>query len=255
MEILEKQKNKIKKNLPPVVLAAGEGIRLLPYTANLPKVLLEINGRPLISYVLETTKVFNSKEIFIVVGFQKQLVKEYVNANFRGLNITYIEQKKRVGLVNAISLLEPYLDEDFILMLGDEIYINTRHNELLPFYYKNNPDVVCGIMKTDDPSLIKKNYSVEIKNGKIIRLIEKPEIVINNIMGSGTCIFKPTVFDYIKRTPINPKRKQKELTDLIQEMIKDNKMVLPFDLGGDYVNINYFDDLKKAEIILKGKCQ
>lgn len=249
MEALEKQK--VMKNLPLVILAAGEGHRLLPYTTVLPKVLLGINGKALISYVIETAKVFEPKKVFVVVGFKQQLVKEYLNANFKDLDITYVEQKKRDGLVSAIGLLEPHLNEDFIMMLGDEIYVNTRHNELLPFYFENDPDVVCGIMRTDDPALIKKNYSVEIENGRIIRLIEKPDTITNNIIGSGTCIFKPSVFDYIAKTPINPERNQKELTDFIQEMIKDNKKVLPFDLGGVYVNVNYADDIKRAEIILK----
>ena len=96
---------------------------------------------------------------------------------------------------------------------------------------------ICGIIEVDDISQISKTYSIlfENKNKQIMRLIEKPRSPQNNLMGSGNIIFDNAIFEYIDVTPINQKRGEKELPDLIQCAIDDGKIVMYHKLSSKYV--------------------
>jgi len=239
-------------NIPLAIPAAGMGKRVLPFTENLPKAMIPFNKRPLIDYVFDIAEQMEMKEVFVIVGHKAKIIKKHLGKQYRGMEINYVAQDQLRGLVHAISKLESNINKEFVMLLGDEVYFNTKHNKLIPFFRTANPDGgICGFMKTNDPGYIKKNYSIEIGTGnKIVRLVEKPDIVVNNYMGSGTTIFKPNVFKYIERTPVNPKRNEKEMADLIQTMIDDGKVFLPFDLKGSYINVNFPDDFQLVRRLL-----
>ena len=90
-------------------------------------------------------------------------------------------------------------------------------------------------------------------SNEIYRLIEKPRNPINDIMGTGNCIFKNEIFEYIPYTPINYFRKEKELPDLIQCAVDDGKVVKLFHISARYVNINTPVDIRAAETLFKGE--
>ena len=106
-----------------------------------------------------------------------------------------------------------------------------------------------------DRSQIKKTYTVlgDDATRRIYRLIEKPRVPINNIMGTGNCIIKAEIYDYIERTPINVERGEKELPDLIQCAVDEGKIVKYFDIGDGYININLADDVEITERLHKTK--
>ena len=83
-----------------------------------------------------------------------------------------------------------------------------------------------------------------------MRLIEKPRLPQNNLMGSGNIIFDNAIFKYIDMTPINQKRGEKELPDLIQCAIDDGKIVLYHKLSSNYVNVNTHKDITIIERLI-----
>jgi len=133
-------------------------------------------------------------------------------------------------------------------MLGDELMINPRHQLMVDTFRKEKLSGICGVVIVGDKDLIKKTYSViQADNNQIYRLIEKPSKPINNIMGTGNCIFRNNILSYIDQTPINQKRGEKELPDLIQCAIDDNNVVKSFTICDHYVNVNIPEEIKKAE--------
>jgi len=238
-------------NYPLLVPAAGKGKRLMPYTKDVPKVLLEYNGKPALEYVFDVAEKMCVEEIFVVTGYQGGKVKQYVNEHKRNFDISFIELNELKGLVYAISKAEPYVKgRPFIKIDGDEIHINSRHKEFVDFCRKNNPDCVCGILNVENKDVVKKNFSVELNNdNNIERLVEKPEITPNNLLGVGTTFYQPFVFDYIGRTPVDPRTGEKTTAELIMEMVKDGKKVSVFDLGGSYAHLNHTEDLKNWRVL------
>ena len=120
--------------------------------------------------------------------------------------------------------------------------------------FKNeNLFVICGVTEVEDKSQIKNTYSViyNSETSEIYRLIEKPRNPVNNLMGTGNCILKNKIFNYIPYTPINQTRHEKELPDLIQCAIDDGKPVKLFHIASHYVNINTPDEINRAENLFR----
>ncbi|MCK4649382.1 hypothetical protein KAT51_07650, partial [bacterium] len=92
-----------------------------------------------------------------------------------------------------------------------------------------------------------QSYSIKIKNGLICQVKEKPERVFNNLCGMGFYFFNKKIFDYSRLTKPSKLRNEIEITDVIQNMIDGGERISPVFFEGDYLNITFPQDLKKAE--------
>jgi dTDP-glucose pyrophosphorylase len=237
---------KTDNGMKALVLAGGRGRRLNDYTEEDNKCMMLFGGKPLIEYSLENIKKLVLKEIVIVVGHMaEQIINTYGNS-YRGVPIKYVIQKEQLGLVNAIACAQKTLgDTDFMLSLGDEFFIEPDHKSLVRSYYEEEAFAVCGVIKVEDRKLIEKTYSIlyDRDSRMVLRLIEKPKNPSNDFMGTGNIIFNHKIFDYIDQTPINQKRGERELPDLIQCAIDDSNKVLYYVMASQYVNVNTPEDI------------
>jgi dTDP-glucose pyrophosphorylase len=232
-----------------LILAGGRGKRLAEISKDKNKCIVEVRGKPLIEYSLDWASKTDISEIVIVVGYMANQIIDTYGDEYNKKPIKYVIQKEQKGLVHAIECAEQAINkEDFMLMLGDELMIRPRHSKMIKKYYDEDTFGLCGVVVVEDKNLIKKTYSIiQEKDNKIIRLVEKPDNPTNNIMGTGNCIFKNEIFSYIPQTPINQKRGEKELPDLIQCAIDDGKVVKSFAVCDKYFNLNFKEDIKDAE--------
>lgn len=233
-----------------LILAAGRGKRLGELTQTKNKCLLEVNGRPLIASSLDYASQLDISEIIIIVGYQAEKIKKYCGNEYNGKPVKYVFQPEQKGLVHAIECAQEAIgQEDFFLFLGDELMINPRHSEVVRKFKEEKPFTICGVINVDNPNLISKTYGVQEKEGIVSDLIEKPTaaeinngLVVKNIMGTGNCVFQNAIFSYIPKTPMNPKRGERELPDLIREVIRDGKKVTSAPICDVYFNINLKND-------------
>jgi len=233
-----------------VILAAGRGKRLKEATEPTNKSMLKFQGRHLIEYSLETARLSQVNEIIIVVGYRATDIVNQFGIQYENIKIRYVIQEQQKGLVNALEYTRKALNgDDFILLLADEILIHPNPMEMIETFQKEKLFVMCGVTQVEDRSQISKTYTVICNedDNRIYRLIEKPRNPFNNIMGTGNCIFKNEIFDYVPYTPINYMRKEKELPDLIQCTIDDGNPVKLFYINAQYVNINTPEDISIAE--------
>lgn len=232
-----------------LILAGGRGKRAGAASDSINKCMIKIDGKPLIERSLDCVSETKSLEIIIVVGYKAEDIINTYGNNYRGKRIRYVFQTEQKGLVHAIECAAGSIGrEDFMLMLGDEFMVNPHHREMIRLFSKEALFGICGIVKVKNRQLIKKTYSViQSKEGKIFRLIEKPNHPLNDIMGTGNCIFKNQILSYIDQTPINQKRKEKELPDLIQCAIDDGHSVKSFQICDDYINVNLPMEIEQAK--------
>jgi len=233
-----------------IILAAGRGKRLKEKTEPANKSMLTFKGRHLIEYSLETARLSKVDEIIIVVGYRAADIVNKFGIQYANIKVRYVIQEEQKGLVNALEYTREALDgDDFILLLADEIMIHPNPWEMIETFKKENLFVMCGVTRVKDRTQISKTYTVICNeaDNRIYRLIEKPRNPFNDIMGTGNCIFKNEIFDYIPYTPINYVRKEKELPDLIQCSIDDGNPVKLFFINAQYVNINTPEDISIAE--------
>ncbi|MEK6860312.1 MAG: sugar phosphate nucleotidyltransferase [Nanoarchaeota archaeon] len=236
-----------------VILAGGRGSRLSNLTKERNKSMLRLFEKPLIEYNLEHAFEAEVSEIIIVVGYRKEEIIRYYGHEFKGIKISYVIQKEQRGLVNAIECSKEKIgNSDFILMLADEILVNPNIKGMIKKFKKEELFAICGITFENDKSSIGKTYSAMYnEKGRVFRLIEKPRFPINKLKGTGHCILRNEILNYIERTPINANRGEKELVDLIQVSIDEGKRVYVYVVTKSYVNINTEDDYNLAKEMLR----
>lgn len=232
-----------------LILAAGRGKRLGEKTNSQNKAMLRLNGKPVIEYSLENAAETEVNEIVIVVGHRAEDIINAYGNRYKRKPVRYVIQYDQQGLVHAIECsVDAIGGDDFLLLLGDEILINQKHKLMIKQFKDENLFGICGIVIEKDRSRISKTYNlIQDDQRRIYRLIEKPRKPMNDLMGTGNCLFKNDIFSYIPQTPINQQRKEKELPDLIQCAIDDGNIVKSFVACDRYFNINSEDDLKEAE--------
>ncbi|MBV9957428.1 MAG: glycosyltransferase [Acidobacteria bacterium] len=232
-----------------LIPAAGRGIRAYPKTVYMPKVMLEIDGRPIIERNVEILRdSLGIRDITIIVGYLGEQIRERLGDGGRlGVSIRYVEcPEPEIGLARGVLLAKQFFNAPFITLLGDELYLNSNHGELKtlcaqPF------DAVCGLLRTEDLHQIKRNYSVRLEHERIASLVEKPVEIENDLLGCGTYLFTPEIFDAIEQTTPSERSGRVELTDAINTLAARGRRVLPFLLRGDYFNINTIDDYNYAQ--------
>lgn len=231
-----------------LILAGGRGKRLNRLSEQQNKCMIGINGKPTIEYSLQCAVNTMISKIIIVVGYKAEKIINAYGNNYKGKKIEYVIQRETKGLVHAIECSKEAIGkENFMLMLGDEFMVGPRHQEMIDFFEKNKLFGICGVVEVEDIKLISKTYSIiHSVDNQIYRLIEKPKNPMNNIMGTGNCIFKNEILSYIDQTPINQKRGEKELPDLIQCAIDNGNIVKSFVICNKYFNMNSNEELREA---------
>ena len=236
-----------------LIPAAGMGVRAYPATNYIPKVMLEIAGKPIILRNIEIMRdKIGLEDIYIITGYMGDVIKDFLkDGSHIGTRIHYIDCKDPgMGLAKGIGLARGRIMEDFITILGDEVYINSNH-EILKNFDIGTFSAACGLMKTDDFNMIAKNYTVELDGKNIISLEEKPREVSNGILGCGTYVFKPEIFDAIERAEPSRRTGRVELTDAINNIAKRDGKVYALFLQGIYHNINSVEDYNDANHVYR----
>lgn len=184
-----------------VVLAAGEGTRLRPFTMSRPKGMIPVGNRPILEYIVEALVQNGVKDIIMVVGYHKDTILSHFEDGRRfGARIQYITQDKQLGTAHALSLASTHLDEEgFMTVAGDNLIDAQLVTDLLE--KKRGPSLV--VTESEMPS---KYGVVKIDNGKILDIVEKPDWKMGNIINTGVYYFPSDLLQYFKDQVFNVER-------------------------------------------------
>ena len=207
-----------------VILAAGKGARMYPFSERSPKPILPILNRPLLAHQIEVMRDCGIADVHIVVGhLGYQVASAFGDGSSYGVRIHFVEQESTLGLAHAVGALESRIQVPFLLMLGD-IYFHLKA-PLRPLC----EEVLSGAVNANlvsmyepDPEMVRRNFVIQADaNGRVRRVIEKPRYVDSQLKGCGLYVFDPHIFDAIRRTPRTALRDEYEITDSIQILIDD----------------------------------
>ncbi len=162
-----------------VILAAGEGTRLGPFTHSEPKVMIPVGNRPILEYVVQALVESGIQEIVLVVGYRKErIMTHFEEGKDFGAHIEYVVQNKQLGTAHALLQAREALKEDFLVLPGDNVIDARTVQDLLEVGAV--PSIV--ITESDEPS----KYGVVALEGDLVRdLVEKPEERIGNLINTG----------------------------------------------------------------------
>ncbi|HKZ76633.1 MAG TPA: sugar phosphate nucleotidyltransferase [Actinomycetota bacterium] len=232
-----------------VILAAGRGKRMAPFSERYPKPILPICNRPLIEYHIEIMKALGIVDIVILVGHKGYEITRVLGDGSRlGVSVRYVEQTSALGIANAVGQLERHLRRPFILFLGDIFFVPGDLAEMFAIFRRQGGGGVLAV-KEDTPEAVRRNFSVTLSaSGLVTKVIEKPRHSSQRLKGVGLYLFDLTIFDAIRRTPRTAMRDEYELTDAIQVMIDDGHPVRVAQSVLDDINLTGPADLLRCNL-------
>ncbi|MDQ3033764.1 MAG: sugar phosphate nucleotidyltransferase [Myxococcota bacterium] len=236
-----------------VILAAGKGTRLMPFSVRHPKPLLPVLGRPLIEYQLEALRELGVRRVIVVIGhLGAEIVQALGDGSRFGLAIEYVEQEATLGIAHALARVEPLVDRPVMVLLGDIFFVHDGLARMLAMLDAGAAGVLA-VKEESDAEAIRRNFvAIEDESGRVVRVIEKPRHPRGRLKGCGIYLFQPDVFDALRRTPRTAMRDEYELTDGIQIFIDDGYDVRAARVIREDVNVSYPKDLLELNLRLLG---
>jgi bifunctional UDP-N-acetylglucosamine pyrophosphorylase/glucosamine-1-phosphate N-acetyltransferase len=224
-----------------LILAAGEGTRMRPLTANTPKPLLPVAGKPFLQHIIETLSNHGIKDIFLLIGWKDRKIKEYFGTGEQlDVTINYLYQEERLGTAHAVNCAASVLDSDFLALNGDIVVTDSYMKGLLDFH-KTHPGSIMSLAQVDFPE---RFGVVELEDERVKDISEKPKYPKSNLINAGMYIFTLEVFPAIEETPLSS-RGEYEITDTIR-LIAHKSDVFGYVLDEPWVEIGRPWDLLYA---------
>lgn len=216
-----------------VILAAGEGLRLRPFTITRPKVMLPVAGRPILEYVVEALKENGVKDITMVIGYQRERIQSYFENGRRfGVSITYAIQPKQLGTAHALLQARQGAAEGPVLVLpGDNIVDPDTLRVLLEKREKDRNAMVVTF--SPNPS---KYGVVQIEGGFVQRITEKPAASVSDLINTGIYLFEPKVFELAEWAV---RASRFDLTDVLDALIERGDKIQGVEIEGHWLDIVY----------------
>ncbi len=213
-----------------IIPVAGFGTRLKPHTFSIPKVLLNVGGKPILGHILDQlidSKIFKAT---FIVGYFGEKIKEYVEKEFPKIRADFVEQKEMLGLGHAIYTAIPtFDDEELFIILGDTVFDVNLHGVF------NTRTTSLGVKEVLDPS----RFGVVITdNGRITKLIEKPKTPVSKLalVGlyyiSNANLLKVCLNELVEKDIRT--NNELQLTDALQLMIDKGEIIKTFPVEGWY---------------------
>lgn len=193
-----------------VILAAGEGRRMLPLTEHTPKPLLKVAGRPIIEHVISALPE-EITELVIATGYRGDQIRQFLGKKFLGRDIAYVHQVQRLGTAHALKLCQPHLgSERFLFTNADDLYDPAGIKECL------RHDRSLLVAEHGEP----ERFGVVSMNpdGTVADIIEKPEQPKTRLVSTGFMALDENIFRY---QPDRHKNGEYYLTTMVGKMLTD----------------------------------
>jgi len=241
------------KDLLGVILAAGKGTRIAPFSERFPKPMLPVLGKPLIQHQVECLRELGVQRVLIVIGhLGYEIVRGLGDGSRLGVSIEYVDQGPTLGIAHAVGKLEQRVDRPFMLFLGDIVFVHRDLGSMLSMLDQDGVHAVLAVKEETDPAAIRRNFVVMEEGGFVRRVIEKPQHPRTRLKGCGLYLFDPVFFDSVRRTPRTALRDEYEITDAIQLFIDDGHRVKAARVIQDDLNLSYPPDLLEINLKLLG---
>jgi glucose-1-phosphate thymidylyltransferase len=201
-----------------LVLAGGLGSRLRPFSHSMPKQLIPIANKPVLAHVMDQLRDMGVTQVGLVVGSRGQdIVAALGDGSALGVQITYIPQDEPRGLAHCVRIARDFLgeDDDFVMYLGDNMLVDGV-GDLAEDFRSRRPAAQVVVRKVADPRAF--GVAEVDENGRVLRLVEKPEVPRSDLAVIGVYFFTPAIHEAV--AAIGPStRGELEITDALQWLI------------------------------------
>jgi len=220
-----------------IILAAGEGQRLRPFTVTRPKAMLPIADKPILQYVVEALAQNGIRNIVFVVGYRKEQVYDYMGSGEQfGVDITYITQEKQLGTAHALSQVKEVAEDEFLVLPGD----NLIEANTIAEFVQVRPEAVL-VKRVDNPT---RYGVVNVDHGEVKDIVEKPREAGSNIVNTGIYAFTKEIFRFTESVL--------DIPDALNNMIAEGHTINALETNGTWLDVVYpWDILDINDAVLR----
>jgi len=219
-----------------VILAAGRGTRMRELTAELPKPMIQVRGKPVLQYIVEGLRNACIGELLLVVGYRADAVREFFCDGSRfNIAIQYATQTVQDGTGRVVDLARDFVGNcPFILAYGDILVDPANYEPLV-----NLPGDVEAMLTVTRGEDVSKGGAVFVDDEmRVVDLREKPKPgePTSQWYNAGLYAFHSTIFDFITKLKPSP-RGEYELTDAVRDLAYSGKKVKALELTGTWADV------------------
>jgi dTDP-glucose pyrophosphorylase len=219
-----------------VVLAAGRGTRMRELTADFPKPMIEVRGKPVLQHIVEGLCDAGVRRFAIIVGYHAETVRNFFKDGRRhSVDIEYATQTVQDGTGRVVELARDFVgDRAFVLAYGDILVDPANYKRVVGL-----PDDVEAFLTVTRGEDVSKGGAVFLDNEMhLVDLREKPKPgePTSPWYNAGLYAFRPSIFDFTAKLKPSP-RGEYELTDAIRDLAQSGKKVKALELTGEWADV------------------
>jgi glucose-1-phosphate thymidylyltransferase len=220
-----------------VILAAGEGQRLRPFTINKPKSMLAIAGKPILQYIIEALAQNGIRNIVLVVGYRKEQIYDWLNSGEQfGVEITYVEQHMQLGTAHALCRARGVTESEFLVLPGD----NLIEADTIARFVNTGPEAML-VKKVNNPI---RYGVVAMEAGAVRNISEKPREPETSIVNTSIYAFTSNIFEFMDT--------KLDIPDVLKIMVNQGFTVNALETEGTWLDVVYpWDILSLNDTVLR----
>ena len=235
-----------------VVLAAGQGTRLRPLTEDKPKGMVEVAGKPILTHCFEQLLKLGADELLVVVGYRQEAIIEHYGDEYEGVPITYAHQREQNGLAHALLTVEEQIKDEFMLMLGDNIF-RANLKDVVNRQAETRADAAFLVEEVPHEEASRYGVCDTNKYGEIVEVVEKPADPPSNLVMTGFYTFTPAIFHACHLVQPSD-RDEYEISDAVDLLLASGRTIDAIRMDGWRTDIGYPEDRDRAEERLSTEC-
>ena len=234
-----------------VILAAGKGTRMGDLTQEIPKPMLEVQGRPILEHIVEGLKEVGIRQFHLITGWRAEVIESHFGDGSRfGVEMSYSRQVVQDGTGKAPELAKEFVgQDDFVLTYGDILVKPETYRHMIERWQAGRFDGVLTVTAAED---VTKGGLFFFDDAQfcLTRLVEKPNASQLETLraegwicpgkpvwyNAGIYLFKPSLFAYTARLEKSP-RGEYELTDALSMMVAEGRLLAGRQIAGRWVDV------------------
>jgi len=230
----------LKPNFYVIILAAGFATRLRPISNKIPKPLIEINGKTIISRIISNFDEAGFNKFCVIVGYKKELIIKEILKN-KNVEILIAEQEEISGMANAIEVAIKIINQNqnneeinnYFITAADIIFTKEELLKMYSLFNNSQADMILSLMKSNDINIARGHGNVKTAESsdlamdsdynqglQIIDIIEKPKVhqILSDYYSLPLYLVNQKIIKYLKTVRVS-ERGEKEFQDAIKNAI------------------------------------